>query len=260
MKEVSEKAVVNILAMKWGTIYGSHYVNRLYASVQRNLKRNFRFICFTDDTTDVVPEVECHPIPNVKLSESVKNSPWRKLGVFRKNIADLQGSCLFLDLDIVLVDSIDELFDYKSGAFCISHTWWMPQKHLIHRLRNCPKEGNTSVFRFEADTLEFVITEFENNSEKFLNEYELEQQYVTSMVLDQIQWWPKQWVRSFRRNCRPSYPFNLLFKPYIPNGTKIVVFHGLPNPDQASEGVISLNPRKFCRRSPWIAEHWRDAV
>ena len=78
------------------------------------------------------------------------------------------------------------------------------------------------------------------------------------MVEDKIQWWPNKWVRSFRRHCRPTFPFNLVRKPTVPLGTKIVAFHGLPKLDDASKGYVSRYPHKICRASPWIDEHWSD--
>ena len=132
---MADAAPVNIITMKWGTLYGPHYVNRLYASVHRNLSREFRFVCFTDDATGVVPSVECHPIADVEFSATEKDRRWLKLGGFKEGIADLRGTCLFLDLDVVIVDSIDAMFDYEPEAFCISHDWWMPHKHLLANYR-----------------------------------------------------------------------------------------------------------------------------
>ena len=249
---------VNVLAMKWGSLYGPHYVNRLYASVRRNLNRDFRFVCFTDDTSGIFPEVECHPITKVEFPASEEDRRWLKLGIFKKETANLEGTCLFLDLDVVITDSIDEMFDFAPSAFCINHDWWMPYKHLRARLLKYPKIANTSVFRFEAGTLEFILSEFERNYESVLENYSMEQEYVTRMVEDKIQWWPNKWVRSFRRHCRPTFPFNLIRKPTVPSGTKIVALHGLPKLDDASKGYVSRYPHKICRASPWIDEHWSD--
>ncbi len=247
---------VNIVCMKWGTLYGAHYVNRLYASVWRNLNRPFRFVCFTDDTSGIVQQVECHRLTDVQFSASEKDRRWLKLGVFKNRLADLQGCCLFLDLDVVVTGSLNEMFDYAPGKFCISHDWWMPHKHLRARLLNSPKIGNTSVFRFEAGTLEHVLTNFEKNSEQIISQYSLEQEYVTRAVEDRIQWWPDAWVRSFRRHCRPAFPLNLVMKPSIPTGAKIIAFHGLPKLDDAAGGYLSRYPHKICRPSPWIDKHW----
>ena len=40
---------INVVCMKWGTMYGPEYVNNLYHMVKRNLTPPFRFVCFTDN-------------------------------------------------------------------------------------------------------------------------------------------------------------------------------------------------------------------
>ena len=52
-----------IICINWGTKYGSTYINRLYAMVERNITPPFRFVCFTDRNNGIRPEVECHPLP-----------------------------------------------------------------------------------------------------------------------------------------------------------------------------------------------------
>ncbi len=56
---------VNVVCMKWGTLYGPEWVNRLYGMVARNTTWNVRFVCFTDDRTGIRKEVETLPIPEV---------------------------------------------------------------------------------------------------------------------------------------------------------------------------------------------------
>ena len=249
---------VNILSMKWGTLYGPHYVNRLYWAVKRNLNKEFRFVCFTDDPSGITKEVECYPMVEVAVPPDVKDLLWPKLGVFRKNIADLEGTCLFLGLDVLIVDSIDCLFDYEPSSFCISHTWWTPYKHWKSRVLNRMEEGNTSVFRFEANSMEFLLEDFESNPVQLAEKYFSEQLYVTQMLIDQLRWFPTSWIRSFRRHCRPTIPLNMVLTPRIPRDAKIIAFHGLPKMDQAFEGYVSDKPMRGCRPTPWIRQLWSD--
>jgi hypothetical protein len=62
-------------------------------------------------------------------------------------------------------------------------------------------------------------------------------------------------VVSFKRSCRPSFPFNLVREPARPRDASIVVFHGNPNPDEASAGYRGS---LFSRTLPatWLAESW----
>ena len=46
-----------MVCVKWGALYGAEYVNKLYRGVRRQLSIDLapRFICFTDDPTDLLP-------------------------------------------------------------------------------------------------------------------------------------------------------------------------------------------------------------
>jgi hypothetical protein len=92
--------------MKWGDKYGPAYVNRLYGMVARNLSRPFRFVCFTDNGEGVRPEVEIQPLPSLDLPSGLPERGWMKLATFQPELGDLKGQTLFLDLDVVIVDSI----------------------------------------------------------------------------------------------------------------------------------------------------------
>ena len=71
---MSDENPVNVLCMKWGTLYGPEYVNRLYGMVARNLRRPFRFVCLTDDASGIRFEVECVAISLGENSPSINGS------------------------------------------------------------------------------------------------------------------------------------------------------------------------------------------
>ena len=58
-----------VICMKWGTKYGSEYVNRLYNMVKRHTTVDFKMVCLTDRTEGINPEVQCFPIPPLALPE-----------------------------------------------------------------------------------------------------------------------------------------------------------------------------------------------
>ena len=95
----------NVVCIKWGEKFGSEYVNKLYNSIQRNLSLKHRFICLTDNAEGIVAGVETLPIPREDLKIC-----WNKLALFDRGIHNIEGQILFLDLDVVVVDSIDNLF------------------------------------------------------------------------------------------------------------------------------------------------------
>ena len=112
--------------MKWGRKYGPHYVNKLYAMVRRHLSGDFDFVCLTDDTNDIRSEVRCLPIPPLDLPAGIPERGWTKLATFASDLHGLRGTALFLDLDVVVVGSLDTRLDQpllmmvRQGFF----PWW----------------------------------------------------------------------------------------------------------------------------------------
>jgi hypothetical protein len=45
--------------------------------------------------------------------------------------------------------------------------------------------------------------------------------------------------------------------PFIPQGAKVIIFHGLPNPPEAIKG-ISGKWYRHIQPAPWIVKHWKE--
>jgi hypothetical protein len=241
---------VNVICMKWGQLYGPHYVNRLYAMTARHLSRPFRFVCLTDDTSGLRPEVETFPIPEIRLDPPFENKPWRKIGLYSKTIGDLEGVALFIDLDVVIVDSIDEFFDYP-GDFCIIHNW----------TKRSEITGNSSVFRWEIGAQTHILETLESRpTQHWVDTYRNSQTFLSAQLgRERLTYWPDAWCVSFKKHCLPGGKIGAWFLPSrVPEGARIVVFHGHPNPDDALEGVWPGGWYKRLRPATWIAEHWRE--
>ena len=232
--------------MKWGDKFPAEYVNRLYGMVSRNLSMPFRFVCFTENGEDIRNEVEIQPLPELDLPANAPERGWRKLTVFKDNFGGLTGQTLFLDLDVVIVGDLDVFFTHP-GEFLIVHDKKRPTKI----------EGNSSVFRFEIGKYPQILSYFEQNSEQVKQEVRHEQAYLSREIhkLGKLEYWPDQWVPSFKYRCCPSWIKSWLQAPFIPNGAKIIIFHGLPNPPEAIKG-ISGKWYRHIQPAPWIKEHW----
>lgn len=242
--------MVNVVCMKWGSVYGSHYVNRLYRGVARNMTRPFRFVCFTDDPAGVEPPVECKPLPPIDLPKGYEASAFRKIALFAPQLDDLSGPTLFLDLDVVIVGGMDCFFEID-GPFFIIHNWLEWRKTIF---RKRPRIGNSSVFRFNVGEQVHVLEDFHANTHQAMNGYPTEQAYMTDKV-SSLAFWPESWCRSFKRHCVPVVPMNLVSAPRLPADARIIVFHGRPNPDEAAAGYDAIW-RKRTLPARWIDEYW----
>ena len=247
---------VNIICMKWGTRYPAPYVNILYRSIERHLSRPFRFLCLTDDTEGLLPEVETAPFPeNPGITQSAWPNVFLKLVMTKDGFCGLEGPTMFLDLDLVILDSIDCFFDYKPGKNCIIHNWWERRKQI---LRSRPEIGNSSIFRFEAGRSQYIYDTFVAEMDRAQDRsiFVTEQHFLTYAMKERY-WWPEEWVRSFKFNVRPPFPFNLVVPPKKPEGAKFVVFHGQPDPDDAVSGFRGKKLHHRVLPASWVADYWK---
>jgi hypothetical protein len=247
--------MVNILCLKWGDRYSADYVNILHRAVRRNLARRFLFHCCTDDATGLDEGIRIIPFPD---NPGVKRS-WPdilvKLAVLHDGFGDLAGPTLFLDLDVAVTGTLDPFFDYAPGRFCIIHNWVNWRKALLGRR---PAVGNSSVFRFEAGQSDYAYQTFLREMARAENraEFNTEQAFLTYALGDPV-WWPESWVRSYKWNCRPAFPLNLVRAPALPHDCRILVFHGRPDPDEAIKGFRGRKLHHRTLPAPWIADYWK---
>ena len=245
---------VNILTLKWGDRYGPDFVNRLFYSIRENLNLPFRFFCFTDDDSGLISGIEACPLPDIELPESHAKTTWLKLGLFADHQPGIEGDCLFLDLDIVITGNIDCFFDFMPGKRCIIHNWKQGQ----HIFKKRPDIGNSSIVRWRANTMQFVIDKFYSERDWALANFAPPQTYLT-YALGEKYWWPETWARSFKRHSVAPFPFNLMRTPSLPPSTRILVFHGRPDPDEALTGFRARKLHRRTRPAPWIADYWDKA-
>ena len=246
---------VNIVTLKWGSLYGPEYVNRLKVGISRNFNRSFRFLCFTDDVRGIDESIETFPLPNLNVPKRLYPSQWLKIFLLEDGLGDMEGDCLFLDLDLIITGSLDCFFDYMPEKRCIIHNWL--QKQQVFKRR--PNIGNSSVFRWRANTTQIIVDKFHSEVDWAISNFRTEQEYLTYGFGEKY-WWPEPWVRSFKRHSVPNFPLNLFLKPKLPPDTRILVFHGRPNPDEAIPGWTKGALHRRTRPTNWITDYWNDSL
>jgi hypothetical protein len=236
----------HIICMKWGTKYAPEYVDRLYAMVRRQLSGDFRFICLTDDSRGIRAEVECFAIPPLDLPSGLPERGWKKLTSFAADLHGLRGPALFLDVDVVIVGSLNAFFEYP-GDFLIIHDYKRPWRVT----------GNSSVYRFQIGAHPDVLDYFRKNFAQIRKDFRNEQSYLSDFLCRQgkLQYWPAAWCPSFKYHCIPRWPSNYWREPFVPSGAKVVIFHGECNPPDALLGHRNRRFR-FIKPATWVAQHW----
>ncbi len=228
------QAPVNVICMKWGKLYGPEYVNHLREGVGRHLKRPFRFVCFTDDAQGLRDDVQVLSLPQLSLPKGQGDLRWRKLAVFREQLHDLQGSTLFLDLDLVIVDGLDAFFEHP-GRFLIIRDDDLFRPKPLRKLNPARDRfkatvGNSSVFRFEIGAHSDLLDAYMANPTLAACAYKNEQEFLTGHLAAQgvVQYWPRAWCVSFKNDCVPRGLVSYRRDPAVPPYAKIVVFAGTP--------------------------------
>ena len=267
--------MVNVVCMKWkkedGTDkFGPEYVNRLYKMVRRNLTIPHRFVCFTDDAKGLDKGIETMPLPPVKLRTGLPERGWKKLGLLSAELGDLSGIALFLDLDVVVVDNMDDLFKVK-GKFIIARDTAKNEEF-----------GNSSVFRFEIGQHADILKFFEENFDTIRRQVRHEQAYMSREMKNKriFSFWDvaaaqvtggndfcacrrrsfcNGWCVSFKYCCLLPFPLNWFMTPKIPRGAKIIIFHGNPNNEQAMNGFTAKFGLRHVRPVEWVREYWVNA-
>ena len=238
--------------MKWGSLYGPEFVNRLYNSVKRHTKKTTKVYCFTDDTNGINEDVICKPLPPISLPNIISLTPWRKLSIWQFPLYDLTGDVLFLDLDLVITGNLDQFFDYKPGHYCVIENWTQLGKNI----------GNTSCFRIPVGKYHSIFKRFEDDPVKIWKKYHIEQIYLSDSIKEQI-FWPPEWCKSFKHNLLPKWPFRIWKPAVLPIDTSIVAFTGKPDPDDVIKGNWPVKKSQFYKkiykqlRTPiWVADNW----
>lgn len=259
--------VVTILCMKWGTLFGPEYVNRLYAGVKRHMSIPFRFVCLTDNTEGLLPGIDAKPLPDIAVKGS-KDLRWRKLVVLKRDLYGMSGPAIFLDLDTVVVDDLAPLFALP-GRFHICRERVLFPKRLRTARRWLLKrkryhasnlEGNSSVFRFDIGEFSYVLDRYLADPAAAARDYRREQDFLTLTVREtgQLNYWPDEACVSFLDGCVPLWPASYFKDPTVPPGARVVVFVNHANMQMALDGEIRL-PFRRVGNVDWLKTAWSEA-
>lgn len=199
--------MLNVACVKWGEAYGPEYVNILADMVARSLRRDFKFICFTDDPEGIGPAVEARPLP------PDLHGWWTKLYLFKPGHFD--DRVLYFDLDTVILGGLEELAEYD-GDFAILEDFYR-------------KEGyGSGVMAWRPDFGAHIWERYvEAGYPKMAGG---DQTWIERCVkdVDFLQTLYPQRFRSYKADCQDD----------IPAGTWVVCFHGQPKPHNCGHAQI----------------------
>ena len=203
--------------------YSAYYVQRLKREVKKYLSLPHRFICITDQKVDGVITM---PPP--------ENLPgwWGKISLFRPGMATTTN--LFLDLDIILTGSLDELvLRYGECPLAAPLNWAASGHGGVQSSVMVWKQSKYTLPIYRDFRREWARWPPCNDNGTFTPKGRGgwgDQEWVTHLrdagKLDVVPMFPP-WVRSYKYHIRPTAT--------LPAQCKVAVFHGSPKPAEVNE-------------------------
>ena len=250
-----------VACIKWGTLFGPDYVNRLYSGVRRNLAAPPRFLCMTEHAAGLHPDIEVLPLAQepyqaemeAALAVANRQGAMRKVSLFRPGlIAGLEGPVLGFDLDVVVTGPLDELLAFAPGRVAMRADW-------VEARRGRPT-GHGSVFRYDPALHPWLYATLAADPAGAVARARGSEQRYTSRLAQErgaFAYLPPDWVVSFKHDCLRWPPAAWLAAPRLPPGARVVCFHGRPKMEEAVDGWHG-NLLRHARPCAWLRDHWID--
>ncbi len=183
-------------------VYNIEYVKKLHTGIQKNTPDNIEvnFVCLSN---------------NQRATTSLKyNWPrwWSKMELFRP---DIKEDFLYMDLDTIIHDNLDDIFNIcKNSPLPImlspfhkeigSGVMWLPQKYRT-----------------------IVWNKWIKNPKYWMRKHKGDQTFISDIyrpILVEFQKIQTNCIVSYKCHCKGS----------VPDGAKIICYHGKPRPHQTN--------------------------
>lgn len=157
----------NLIVVKWGDKFTPEHVNRLYRMAKRNITLPFNFYCYTENPIGIYDDVNIIP-----LDESLNLEKWWwKLTLFKRN--NLNGINLFLDLDVVIQNNIDHLFNKvvrNKISLIVNYEDWSEKIFYIADPQTIPEYNSSIMLWYNNENTE-IYNKFIKQSDLYQKIY-----------------------------------------------------------------------------------------
>ena len=176
-----------ICCVKWGDKFNHKHVNRLYKMVCKNYHDDFTFVCHTENSIGIDPNIKIVPL---NLSHNLENW-WWKLTLFK----DAAEPSIFLDLDVVIQNDITHFKNYcQEEMICLVKAYWKPYE-LNLKPYQFDMDLNSSIMIWSGNCHD-VWDKFEQDQEYYMLKYNGIDSYLYYDQPDKLLWIPKGEVYS----------------------------------------------------------------
>ena len=224
----------NLICVHYGNAYSADYVLNLWKSANQYSTKDFNFFVFTDNIKQHPQHLGWNFIKLPDYSSVKRFMPWwYKLEIFN-DLNGIYGNNLYMDLDVVVVNNIDDLWDWNAAEFRICHDF----NRAFNKNINL---SNSSVMAWKDSSLDWLYKKFISNIQGTVDKYRGDQDLIHAELKDNQVWWPTEWAMSWKWEIkggglsRPNGEYYSKDAYIIPENTKIIVCHGKPNPHDIDE-------------------------
>jgi hypothetical protein len=223
--------------------YDWAYVEKLHSMLSRHLNGQIRFHVYTEAERPVPDHMIKHELIEWPGIAGPRKSWWYKLQLF--NPEHHSGNLLYLDLDMVLVRSIDWIRALDPAQFwSIRDFKYLQRPHLT--------TINSSMMWWNVLDYGHIWKQFsQGNAVQTSKRFPGDQDYLAQSVdRNRQRFFDEKYFQSYRWQCLDG-GFDFQTRRYLRPGTgvavaedtSVIVFHGHPKPLEC--------------RDPLIVEHWQ---
>lgn len=201
------------------------YIDNLYLGVRKWARKDFNFICFTNDDVSVHPGIEIRSFDLVTVRGVLP-----RMYMFSEKSGLFGSQVLSLDLDVIITGSLGDIMSY-SGLFCTRPRFMPGQGHL--------PDGDIMSFKAGKELEELMWKPLVNQTEDVVRRTQGRERYwVTEQLQDVAELFstvtPGQ-ILSYKAHVRGRA---------LPSNARIVSCHGHPRPHKLNE--------------KWAKENWKS--
>lgn len=233
--------MLTIALWKWGNKYTRDHVARMQSMLSRHLTLPHRIVCLTDKPHDLPSGVEAAALP--KKFHGSDQKCMRRIWIYSPKAIRLGDRLLQLDLDVVLTGNIDAIAG-RPEPFVI----WRSDSNVVHGWGY-----NPSVLLItpgaQARVWDAYVADPQGVSDRadkagWWVKVNSDQAVMSYLLSDQdVPYWTEaDGIRAYRVFAGKHGDRGKV----LPEGTKIVSFHGPRDPS-----VVDLQ-----KKSPWLRECW----
>lgn len=222
---MNDETITVATVFKTGGDFDVSYVNHIANSIAEHTTVPYKFVVLTDHF-----EGYCTNVHQIVPFEHNFPKWWGKMELFKPNKFDTE-KIFYIDLDTCIVDNIDGIMQYGGNFFGLRDFY--SQCSLGSGVL-CWKNHDARIFQLYEKFMENPTGNMNNNAGG-------DQQFIWGVIggyLEYVQDLYPRAVVSYKKDCVDAN-----HRVTIPDGAKIVCFHGPPRPKAV--------------RDPEMRKHWR---